>query len=156
MNPVGTIPYEGKASMLVRRPPAVVFEALVNPQITSRFWFTKGSGRLENGARVKWDWEMHGLSAQVRVLELEQDRRILIEWSAKDQAPSTVEWILNPADDGATYLTITQRGFKGNQDEIVKQAIDATGGFSFFLAGLKALLEHDINLNLTADHSPRR
>jgi uncharacterized protein YndB with AHSA1/START domain len=42
------------AEMLIRRPVAEVFEAFVNPDITSRFWFTKGSGRPESGKR---SWE---------------------------------------------------------------------------------------------------
>ena len=48
-----------KAEMLIRRPVAEVFEAFVNPVLTSKFWFTKGSGRLEAGKQVKWDWEMY-------------------------------------------------------------------------------------------------
>ena len=39
-----------KAEMLIRKPAAEVFEAFVNPAITSKFWFTKGSGRFEEGA----------------------------------------------------------------------------------------------------------
>jgi uncharacterized protein YndB with AHSA1/START domain len=35
--------------MLIRKPVANVFEAIVNPDITTKFWFTKGSGRLELG-----------------------------------------------------------------------------------------------------------
>jgi uncharacterized protein YndB with AHSA1/START domain len=38
--------------MLIRRPMDVVFDAFVNPDVTTRFWFTKSSGRLEPGARV--------------------------------------------------------------------------------------------------------
>ena len=37
------------AQMLVRRPVGEVFEAFVNPEITTRFWFTKSSGPLEPG-----------------------------------------------------------------------------------------------------------
>ena len=40
-----------KAEMLIRKPVAEVFEAFVDPAITSRFWFTRGSGRLEPGSR---------------------------------------------------------------------------------------------------------
>jgi hypothetical protein len=36
----------------------------------------------------------------------------------------------------------------------VPEAIDSTGGFSFLLAGLKAFLEHGLELNLVADHNP--
>jgi len=46
------------AGMLIRRPADAVFEAFVDPAITARFWFSKGSGRREEGARVRWDWEM--------------------------------------------------------------------------------------------------
>ena len=38
-----------KAEMLIRRPVAEAFEAFVDPAITSNFWFSKGSGRLESG-----------------------------------------------------------------------------------------------------------
>jgi len=44
-----------KAEMLIRKPVAEVFEAFVNPAITSKFWFSKGSGRLEAGEQVQWD-----------------------------------------------------------------------------------------------------
>jgi hypothetical protein len=45
-------------------------------------------------------------------------------------------------------------GFSGDGDELVKQALDSTGGFTLVLAGAKALLEHNINLNLIADRFP--
>jgi uncharacterized protein YndB with AHSA1/START domain len=51
-----------KAQMLVRRPVAEVFEAFIDPAITSKFWFTKGSGRLDAGRRIGWDWEMFDVS----------------------------------------------------------------------------------------------
>jgi len=35
--------------MLIRRPVAEGFEAFVDPRITTKFWFTKGSGRVETG-----------------------------------------------------------------------------------------------------------
>jgi uncharacterized protein YndB with AHSA1/START domain len=38
-----------KAEMLIRKPVAEVFEAFIDPAITTKFWFTKGSGRLEPG-----------------------------------------------------------------------------------------------------------
>ena len=56
-----------RAEMLIRKPVAEVFEAFVNPAITSKFWFTKSSGRLEPGKQVQWDWEMYRSSAQVLV-----------------------------------------------------------------------------------------
>jgi uncharacterized protein YndB with AHSA1/START domain len=42
-----------RAEMLIRRPVSEVFEAFVDPAITSKFWFTRSSGRLELGKEVR-------------------------------------------------------------------------------------------------------
>ena len=56
-----------KAEMLVRQPVGEVFEAFVNPEITTKFWFTKSSGWLESGKQVTWTWEMYNVSTQVTI-----------------------------------------------------------------------------------------
>ena len=40
-----------KTGMLIRKPAAAVFEAFVNPDITTKFWFTKSSGKLQAASR---------------------------------------------------------------------------------------------------------
>ncbi len=142
-----------KAEMLIRRPVREVFEAFVNPAITSKFWFTKGSGQLEAGKTVHWEWEMYDISVPVEVKEIEQDRRIVIEWPGAS-TPATVEWQFTSYGGDLTWVTIVNSGFTGTGDEVVSQALDSTGGFSFTLAGLKAWLEHGIELNLVRDHTP--
>ena len=77
--------------MLIRRPVAEVFEAFVDPAVTSQFWFTDGSGRLEAGRRVTWRWRMYGASVQVDVKAVEPNRRILVEWSGEGESPTAVE-----------------------------------------------------------------
>lgn len=143
-----------KAEMLIRRPVAAVFEAFVDPPVTTRFWFTRSSGRLEAGKQVRWDWEMYDVSAQVSVKAIEANSRILIEWGAAGETPTTAEWVFTAMADDTTFVSITNSGFSGDGDEIVSQAIDAMGGFSLVIAGAKALLEHDIVLNLVADCFP--
>jgi len=66
--------------MLIRKPVAEVFEAFVNPNITTKFWFTKGSERLEAGKQVQWDWEMYDISVPVTAKVIERNKRITIEW----------------------------------------------------------------------------
>jgi uncharacterized protein YndB with AHSA1/START domain len=143
-----------KTEMLIRRPVAQVFEAFVDPAITSRFWFTKGSGRLGPGKKVKWDWEMYGFSVDVEVIAFEENRRIVFEWSVAGTPSTTVEWVFTARSDGTTFVSISNAGFAGGEDEAVQQAIDSTQGFTFVLAGLKALLEHDVRLNLVQDRHP--
>jgi uncharacterized protein YndB with AHSA1/START domain len=129
--------------MLIRRPVAEVFEAFIDPGITTKFWFTKSSGRLETGKQVQWEWEMYGISIPVTVKAVEPNKRILIEWPGYG-TPTTVEWIFMPLDDGSTFVRIVNAGFTGDGDEIVKQVSDSSQGFSLVLAGLKALLEHNV------------
>ncbi|MDR6549906.1 SRPBCC family protein [Paenibacillus qinlingensis] len=137
-----------KVEMLIRRPAHEVFEAFIDPEITSKFWFTKGSGKLETGASVQWDWAMYGASAMVEVKEIEVNQRILLDWG------TLVEWTFTSQADDATFMTITNTGFTGSGDEIVKQALDATEGFTIVLCGLKAYLEHGLRLNLVSDKAP--
>ncbi|MGA9408685.1 MAG: SRPBCC family protein [Bacteroidota bacterium] len=141
-------PVVAKAEMLIRKPIKEVFAAFVDPAITTKFWFTKSSGKLEPGKNVRWDWEMFGVFAQVSVKAIEQNKRILIEW------PTPVEWVFIPKSDNTTFVSIISSGFTGDDDQVVSQAIDSMGGFSLLLAGCKAFLEHGIMLNLVADHNP--
>jgi uncharacterized protein YndB with AHSA1/START domain len=142
-----------KAEMLIRKPVAEVFEAFVDPAITSKFWFTNSSGKLETGKQIKWDWEMYDVSVQVSVKAIERNKRILIEWTSFG-TPTTVEWVFTPRADDTTFVSVTNTGFSGDGDEIVKQAIDSTEGFTLVLSGLKAFLEHNIILNLISDRFP--
>jgi uncharacterized protein YndB with AHSA1/START domain len=142
-----------KAEMLIRKPAAQVFEAFINPDITTHFWFTKSSGRLDAGREVRWDWEMYGVSTSVLVKALEPDKRILIEWDGYS-GRTTVEWKFSARGDSTTYVVVTESGWTGNGDELVEYAVESTQGFTWTLAGLKAFLEHGLELGLVADKNP--
>ncbi|HEU4325808.1 MAG TPA: SRPBCC family protein [Roseiflexaceae bacterium] len=142
-----------KTGMLIRRPAAEVFEAIVDPEITTQFWFTKSSGRLEAGGQVRWEWEMYDASADVSVKAVEPHRRVVIEWPGYS-GPTTVEWLLAPQPDGTTFVSVSEAGFAGDGDSLARQAADSTEGFVLMLAGMKALLEHGVRLNLVADRHP--
>ena len=51
-------PAVAHTAMFIRRPVSEVFEALIDPAITSHFWLSKGSDRLVVGKTVKWEWEI--------------------------------------------------------------------------------------------------
>ena len=142
-----------KAEMLIRRPVAEAFEAFVDPAITSKFWFSNGSGRLEAGNEITWDWEMYNFSVPVKVKEVEQNARIVVEWLAYG-APTSIEWVFTARPDGTTFVSVTNSGFTGSDAEVVQHALDATEGFAFVLAGAKAYLEHKIQLNVVPDRFP--
>ncbi len=139
--------------MLICKPAEQVYEAFINPEITTKFWFTKSSGRLEVGKRIQWEWEMYGAASTVEVKQLTKGRRIVIRWGLDGQ-PSTVEWTFIPRGEDATFVSILNSGFTGDADTMVDQALNSVGGFTLVLAGLKAYLEFGIQLNLIADRFP--
>lgn len=147
-------PPVAKTGMLVRRPIADVFAAFIEPEVTTRFWFTRSSGRLEAGKQVKWEWEMYDVSTQVTVKAVDPNRRIVIEWDGYS-GRTTVEWKFASRKDGTTFVSITESGWTGDADELLRYVSDSTQGFTWTLASLKALLEHGIRLNLVADRFPQ-
>jgi len=143
-----------KTGMLIRKPVAEVFEAFMDPDITTKFWFTKSSGRLEDGKQAQWEWEMYDISIPVTVKAIEPNQRIVIAWPGYTSL-TTVEWTFAPQEEGTTFVSITETGFTGDGDELVKQVANSTQGFTLVLAGLKAFLEQNIRLNLVADRFPK-
>lgn len=142
-----------KLQMLFRVPVERVFEAFVNPDVTTRFWFTHSTGPLEAGQDVVWEWRMYGVSTRVQVVELEKHRRIVLEWGDESKR-SIVEWTFENRLDGTSLVNITNFGFVGTPEEVVAEAIDSSSGFSLVLANAKSFLEHGVNLNLIYDCFP--
>jgi uncharacterized protein YndB with AHSA1/START domain len=143
-----------KAEMLIRKPVAEVFEAFVNPDITTKFWFTKSSGKLEEGKQVQWTWEMYNLTVPVVVKKIKPNERIAIEWGDESEKTS-VEWTFEPMNGNSTFVSVVNEGFTGDVDKVISHIRDSTEGFALVLAGLKAWLEHGIQLNLVGDRFPK-
>jgi uncharacterized protein YndB with AHSA1/START domain len=140
-----------ETQMLIRRPAQMVFAAFIDPEITKNFWFTKGSASLRQGDTVTWEWQMYHVSVDVVVKEIVPDEKIVIDW---DEPPTTVEFLFKSLSSNTTYVVIRNYGFHQTGDELINVIKDATGGFTTVLDGLKAYLEHGIQLNLIADKFP--
>ena len=139
-----------EAGMLIRKPVSEVFEAFINPEITTNFWFTKSSGKLEEGEEVTWTWEMYNLDVPVRISEVIPNEKIEIDWGNYDDMTRVI-FLFQPVSENETYVNVVNDLFRGNTDELKKQIRDSTGGFNLVMAGCKAWLEHGINLNLIRD-----
>lgn len=85
----------------------------------------------------------------LHVKEIETAKRVLIDWG---EPTTRVEWRFTARPAGTTLITITETGFSGAPDVMVAHALDSTGGFTQVLCALKALLEHDVELNIVHDH----
>jgi uncharacterized protein YndB with AHSA1/START domain len=140
--PATTMPEEplrpiARASMLVRKPAAEVYEAFIEPAQLTRFWLARASARLSAGASVEWEFMVPGARDRVSVRELLPNERIAISWSDG----SEVEWTFAPVDDGSTIVSVRHSGFSGDAREACEMALESTQGFTIVLCALKALLE---------------
>ena len=145
----------------VARPVHEVFEAVADPAKLSNYFTTGGAkGRLETGATVTWDFADFPGAFPVQVIEVEPDRKIVLEWRANEGEPPNVEggemkavdyntrvtMTFTPLDDDTrTMVEIEEKGWRETEGAL-KASYGNCQGWSQMLAALKAWVEYGINL----------
>lgn len=143
-----------KASMLIRKPVAEVFEVFVNPDITSQFWFSRGTGRLDAGKPVTWYWDDYNVSAEVSPHALIKDKLIFFTWPGPGDVITTVDLTFSPRGNNNTFVSVEEKGWSAGAANLVEIVVGQTEGWTLVMASLKAYLEHGVHLNVVADHNP--
>lgn len=141
-----------ECQMMIRKPISEVFQAFIDPKITTKFWFTKSSGKLEKGNIITWQWEMYKVSTQVVVKDIIENEKISTEWG---EPATAVDYEFTALSNDTTYVVIRNYGFDQTGNELIRAINDNTGGFTTVLDGLKAYLEFGIELNLVRDKFPQ-
>jgi uncharacterized protein YndB with AHSA1/START domain len=139
-----------KIQLRIRKPAEDCYEAFVDPAITSKFWFSEGSDRLDAAEIVTWTWGMYGMSSKVLVKELAPVTRILVDWDYGTEDVKTIEWAFTDRGDGSTLVEIIQHNVSGD----IAKITDLSSGFAFVLASAKAWLEHSVRLRIVEDVHP--
>ena len=144
----------------IAKPVAEVFEAVVDPSQLSRYFTTGGAkGRLETGATVYWAFHDFPGAFPVWVVEVEPERKIVLEWEANEGAPSdgeeavtasagyktTVTMTFEPLEDGRTLVSIAEEGWRRTRAGL-EASYGYCQGWTQMLCALKAYLEYGINL----------
>lgn len=131
-----------KAQTIVSASPLEVFNAFVDAETMSKFWFTRRDQGLREGATVFWfPWHRTDASAiEVNVKELKKPELIRLEWKVAKHFTQVV-WRLQQTQNGHTLLIIEESGFKGSEEEIIAKAMDSTGNFNYLVIALKAYFE---------------
>jgi uncharacterized protein YndB with AHSA1/START domain len=142
-----------KAAMLIRKPVHEVFEAMVNPEITSKFWYSKGKGRLDKDEKVVWMWEFYGVSAEVSVEQVEPERSVTFSWGEED-SPTNVHITFEPRGDNATFISVEETGFREDMPDLIEKIVGQTDGWALVMAAMKAYLEQGINIKVVEDRHP--
>lgn len=80
-----------KAEMLIRKPAEIVFNAIINPEVTTKFWFTGSSGRMDENKKIEWVWEMYQVSLLVIIQPIDPGKKIIMDWGRSGEM-TRVEW----------------------------------------------------------------
>ena len=141
------------AQMIIHRPVSEVFEAFADPDKMTSFWFPRASGKLEAGKEVTWYVGTGDDAPQirVRVKSAEKPHSIHVSWGDGHHY-TDVRWEFESKGDEGTIVRICESGFSGSDTEIIQAALDSTGGFNQVVTAAKALLEHDVQINVVNDH----
>ncbi|WP_445116044.1 SRPBCC family protein [Acinetobacter sp. WZC-1] len=145
MNPVIEV------QMLIRQPISKVFQAFIDPEVTTKFWFSTSTGRLEQGKTVQWHWHKYQATAEVKVLSIVENRQIQILWG---EPRTAVDFIFEQISESTTYLKIRNYDIPLQGGELIAFVMDSTGGFTTVVDALKVYLEHGISLALIEDKFP--
>ncbi len=136
----------------ISRPVHEVFEAVVDPEQLSHYFTTGGAkGRLATGATVSWDFADFPGAFPVEVVEVQQDRRIVLRWAADDGEESTgayqttVTMEFEPLGEDRTLVTIAEEGWRPTPQG-QRASYGNCEGWTNMLSCLKAWLEHGIEL----------
>ena len=117
-----------------------VFEALVNPDRMSNYWFSSGSGRLEQGKTITWRYEEYNAEVDIHVLELESSKKIVFRWGATDDG-HVVTITLHELDHASTRIEVNEEGFDEQDENLIRNLLDNKEGWVYMLTCLKAYLE---------------
>ena len=145
----------------IARPVHEVFEAVADPDKLSNYFTTGGArGRLETGSTVTWDFADFPGAFPVEVIEVEPDRKIVLEWKANEGEPpnveggemtesnynTTVTMTFTPLDDDTrTMVEVEEHGWSETEGAL-KASYGNCQGWAQMLAALKAWVEYGINL----------
>lgn len=145
--------YSAKSATMIAAAPLVCYEAFADPERMTRFWFPRVSGPIEKGVPLTWfvgtSPDAHPI--EVEVVEAMPGERIELRWGEGDHK-TDVTWSF--IEKGPlTEVKITETGYDGDAESQAAQAIDSTGGFAQVLIAAKALIEHDVDINVVEDRA---
>ena len=128
----------------ILKPVGEVFVAVVDPEKMAHYFISGASGPLKAGTTVIWEFADVGAKVSIDVLEVEQNRKIVLESSAL--GPRIRTTIQFAAEGGeATVVTVTESAFPLTEDG-VKLALGQNAGWTHTLCGLKTYVQFGINL----------
>ncbi|MCG7337928.1 SRPBCC domain-containing protein [Staphylococcus sp. ACRSN] len=113
------------------------FEAFVNPEEISGFWFSHSSDRWKEGKTITLKYAEYNAELDIEITHIEENRLIEFTWGNHP-----VEIHLEENDEGIVVTTIE----KDFDESEVEQVLGQKEGWVYMLSCLKAYLEHNVKI----------
>lgn len=130
-----------KASLQIQKPASEVYEAIVNPEIMTKYFISESSGRMEEGVELLWKFPEFPDRYPVAKFHLEENKSVSFVWDPE----TIVTFTLEEQADNSTVVRVSEDG-KALNEENLEWVIQNTGGWSAMLNCMKAYLEYGIQL----------
>ena len=139
--------FKFQTQLKIRKPPAEVFEAVVDPKKLSGYFVQSASGPLAEGQTVKWSFAEAPEPFDVIVDEVKANEKIVFRWPTDiDGVLTEVVMTFKPLNGGGeTMVQIAESGWPQTEAG-QKQSYSNAGGWMHMMACLKGYLEYGINL----------
>lgn len=124
--------------MKILKPASDVFEAIVDPQKMSGYWFSSGTARVEQGKNITWKYEEYGAEGVIHVKEIEENKKIVFDWGETTVTMALLD------DDGSTIIQVTESGLKSEDPDFVAKMLGQKEGWVYMLTCLKGYMENGI------------
>jgi len=125
----------------IAKPVNEVFEALVNPTLMANYWFSSGSGRLEQDKTITLRYEEYNAEVELTVVEIQDNRKVAFKWGAPgDEHLVTIS--LNELDHTTTVIEVNEKGWNESDEDLINNLLGNKEGWVYMLTCLKAYLEN--------------
>ncbi len=129
------------ASIQIQKSIEEVYEGIVNPEIMTKYFISESNGRLETGQDLLWKFPEFDERFPITEVVVVENTSVSFKWDPDTQ----VQIHLEAYNSTSTVVNLTE-GSKEYSPDNLAWLISNTGGWSNFLACLKAYLEYGVQL----------
>lgn len=137
---------KAKVQMGILRSASEIFEAIVNPELMTRYFISGSTGKMESGKTLMWTWTDYEGEHEIKVGKIEKDKVVSFEWSGSG-VNCVVVITLEPKESDKTLVMITESEWPADYKG-ANQCMGQVEGWTHFLMCMKAYLEYGIDLRI--------
>ena len=126
----------------ILKPIKEVLEAVINHEKMSKYFISSGTGRMEAGKTITWEFADYNAVLDIKVESVSKNE-ITFFWSASGVETKVIFNFLKEGNN--TILKITEDGWN-KDDEGIERALEQTKGWAQMSVCLKGYMEFGVSL----------